>query len=149
MFIILDCFICNSLQCNIICTNIHIKKSSYVLDIIDCMNIQYLNCSEVIVITISHVHRIELLGISNFNHIFFLDVKDVNTMVIHIYCQYTTLIVCCDTVVYTLDPSLCQWCVYSGYYNRDMSMTVSCYTSRFKWFVLGRCGILIWDSQSD
>ena len=69
------------------------------------MNIQYLNCSEVIVITISHVHRIELLGISNFNHIFFLDVKDVNTMVIHIYCQYTTLIVFCDTVVYTLDPS--------------------------------------------
>ena len=101
------------------------------------MNIQYLNCSEVIVITISHVHRIELLGISNFYHISFLEfthklsvitvhthaiwitqitfiketkrlsiyVKDVNTMVIHIYCQYTTLIVCCDTVVFTLDPS--------------------------------------------
>ena len=99
----------------------------------DCINIQYLNCSEVIVITISHVHRIELLGISDFYHISFLEfthklsvitvhthaiwitqitfIKETKRLsiyvkdVIHIYCQYTTLIVCCDTVVYTLDPS--------------------------------------------
>ena len=137
MFIILDYFICNSLQYNTICTNVHIKQFSYVLDIIDCMNIQYLNCSEVIVITISHVHRIELFRISHFYHISFIEfthkqtvitvhphaiwitqitfineteklsicVKDVNTMVIPIFSLYTTLIVCCDTVVESLDPS--------------------------------------------
>ena len=116
MFIILDYFICNSLQCNIICTNVHIKQSSYVLDIIDCMNIQYLNCSEVIVITISHVHRIELFvfRMSHFYHISFKEFTHKQTVItVHPHVIWITHMY--QWNVETVH--LCQGYEYNGYPN--------------------------------